>query len=76
MADPWTEDDRPVAEALIEEVEGAELFLYPGSSHLFADSSLDDYKHAAGLLKQRTLAFGPGRLIIDTTKRRESMIRG
>jgi hypothetical protein len=66
-----------VAEALIEEVEGAVLFLYPSSSHLFADSTLDDHdEHAAGLLKQRTLAFGPGRLVIDTTKVRESMIRG
>jgi len=57
-ADPWTEEDWPVAEALVEEVEGAELFLYPGSGHLFADASLDDYdEQAAGLLKERTLAF-------------------
>jgi dienelactone hydrolase len=56
--DPWTEEDRPVAEALVEEIEDAELFLYPGSSHLFADSSLDDHdEQAAGLLKERTLAF-------------------
>jgi dienelactone hydrolase len=56
--DPWVEEDRPVAEALVEEVEGAELFLYPGSGHLFADSSLDDYdEKAAGLLKERSLAF-------------------
>ena len=57
-SDPWTEEDRPVAEALVKEVEGAELFLYPGSDHLFADSSLDDYdEQAAALLKERTLAF-------------------
>jgi dienelactone hydrolase len=57
-SDPWTEDDRPVAEALVKEVEDAELFLYPGSGHLFADSSSDDYNaQAAGLLKERTLAF-------------------
>jgi dienelactone hydrolase len=57
-ADPWAEEDRPVAEALVEEVEDAELFLYPGSGHLFADSSLGDYdQQAAGLLKERTLAF-------------------
>jgi dienelactone hydrolase len=56
--DPWGEEDRPAAEALVEEVEDAELFLYPGSGHLFADSSLDDYDEpAAGLLKERTLAF-------------------
>jgi dienelactone hydrolase len=57
-SDAWAEEDRPVAEALVEEVVGAELFLYPGSGHLFADSSLDDYdEQAAGLLKERTLAF-------------------
>ncbi len=57
-ADPWSEEDRPVAEALVEEIEDGELFLYPGSGHLFADSSLDDYdEQAAGLLKERTIAF-------------------
>jgi dienelactone hydrolase len=56
--DPWAEDDLPVAEALVEEVEDAELFLYPGSGHLFADPSLNDYEEqAAGLLKQRTFTF-------------------
>ena len=57
-ADPWAEEDRPAAEALVEAVEDAELFLYPGSGHLFADASLDDYdEQASGLLKERTLAF-------------------
>jgi dienelactone hydrolase len=57
-ADPWAEEDLPAAEALVEEVEGAELFLYPGSTHLFADSSLEDYdEQAAGLLMERTKAF-------------------
>jgi dienelactone hydrolase len=57
-ADPWVEEDRPVAEALVEQVEDAELFLYPGSGHLFADASLGDYdERSAGLLMQRTLAF-------------------
>ena len=57
-ADPWGEEDRPAAEALVEEADDAELFLYPGSAHLFADPSLDDYdEQAAGLLKERTLAF-------------------
>jgi dienelactone hydrolase len=56
--DAWSEEDRPVAEALVKEVEGAELFVYPGSGHLFADASLDEYdEQAAGLLKERTLAF-------------------
>jgi dienelactone hydrolase len=57
-ADPWAEEDRPAAEALVKEVQGAELFVYPGSGHLFADSSLADYdKAAAELLMERTLAF-------------------
>jgi dienelactone hydrolase len=56
-ADPWAEEDRPAAEALVEEAEDAELFL-PGSSHLFADPSLNDYnQEAAGLLNERTVAF-------------------
>jgi dienelactone hydrolase len=56
--DPWAEEDLPAAEALVEEVEDAELFLYPGTGHLFADSSLDDYDaKAAELLTERTLAF-------------------
>jgi dienelactone hydrolase len=57
-ADPWAEEDRPVAEALVREVGDAELFLYPGSGHLFADPGLDDYdERAAQLLTERTLAF-------------------
>ena len=56
--DPWTEEDRAAAEALVEEIEDAELFIYPGSGHLFADSSLGDYdEQAAALLKVRTLEF-------------------
>jgi dienelactone hydrolase len=55
-ADEWMELD--VAKKLVEEIEGAELFLYPGRGHLFADNDLDDYDdEAARLLKQRTLAF-------------------
>jgi dienelactone hydrolase len=57
-ADPWADEDLPVAQAMVEELEDAELFLYPGSGHLFADASLDDYDaQAAGLLTERTLAF-------------------
>jgi dienelactone hydrolase len=60
-ADPWAEEDLPAAEALVAEVDDAELFLYPGSGHLFADASLGDYdEQAAGLLKERTLAFLSG----------------
>ncbi len=57
-ADEWTEEDRAVAEALVEQVPTAELLLYPGSAHLFADPSTGDYnEQAAVLLKERTLAF-------------------
>ena len=57
-ADPWAEEDLPAARELAESVDGAELFLYPGASHLFADSSLADYdESAAALLRERVLAF-------------------
>jgi dienelactone hydrolase len=57
-ADEWTEIDRPVAAALVKQTPTAELFLYPGSGHLFADPNSGDYdEEAALLLKQRTLAF-------------------
>ena len=57
-ADPWFEEDMAAAQALVNEVETAELFLYPGDGHLFADSSLGDFDEAAaGLLKERTLRF-------------------
>lgn len=57
-ADPWADEDRPAAEALVEEIQDGELFLYPGKGHLFADASLGDYdEQAAGLLKERTLDF-------------------
>ncbi len=57
-ADEWTEVDRTAAEALVEKNPTAELFLYPGSAHLFADPGLADYnEEAAALLKERTLAF-------------------
>jgi dienelactone hydrolase len=53
--------DLEAARTLAEEVEDAELFLYPGGQHLFADSSLPAYDDAAAtLLLQRTLAFLAG----------------
>jgi dienelactone hydrolase len=56
--DEWAQEDLPAARELAETVEGAELFLYEGSSHLFADSSLADYDEtAAKLLRERVLAF-------------------
>jgi dienelactone hydrolase len=63
--DPWVEEDLPAARELARTVEGAELFLYPGAGHLFADGSLPDYdERAATLLEQRVLAF------LDAVERR------
>jgi dienelactone hydrolase len=58
-ADEWAlEGDLDAARELDETVESAELFLYPGDRHLFADRSLPDYdESAATLLKQRVLSF-------------------
>ena len=58
-ADEWAlEGDLDAARDLDETVESAELFLYPGDRHLFADNSLPDYdESAATLLKQRVLSF-------------------
>lgn len=57
-ADEWALEDLPAARELVETTEGAELFLYPGDRHLFADSSLPDYdESAATLLKKRVLSF-------------------
>src|SRR5207237_6695183 len=56
--DEWVDEDLPAARQLADTVDSAELFLYPGDRHLFADSSLPDYdESAATLLKQRVLAF-------------------
>ena len=56
--DEWAAEDLPGARELVEATEGAELFLYPGDGHLFADNSLPDYdENAATLLKERVLAF-------------------
>ena len=50
--------DVDVARELVAEVEGAELFLYPGDQHLFTDRSLPAYdERAAGLVTERTLGF-------------------
>ena len=59
-ADPFfvDEGDLEAARALVAEVPDAELFLYPGDQHCFADSSLPSYDPAAtALLTQRVLAF-------------------
>jgi len=50
--------DLDAARELVETTESAELFLYPGDQHLFADNSLPAYdESAATLLKQRVLNF-------------------
>lgn len=59
-ADPFfvDEGDIDAARSLIEAAEAAELFLYPGIEHLFADSSLPVYDEtASALLLQRVLDF-------------------
>jgi dienelactone hydrolase len=58
-ADPWfVGDDSDAARALVDQAKDAELFLYPGQQHLFADSSLPSYDpDAAALLTQRVLDF-------------------
>ena len=56
--DAWAEEDLPAARELVETIDDAELFLYPGDRHLFADNSVADYDEtAATLAKQRALAF-------------------
>jgi dienelactone hydrolase len=58
-ADEWVQEgDLDAARELDETIEGAELFLYPGARHLFADSSLPDYdEDAAALVMERVLVF-------------------
>jgi len=52
------EGDIDAARALVAEAEKAELFLYPGDQHYFADSSLPSYDAAAtSLLTKRVLEF-------------------
>jgi dienelactone hydrolase len=58
--DPYfvDEGDIEAARALVDSAPDAEMFLYPGDEHLFADSSIAAYDpKAAELLTERTLAF-------------------
>jgi dienelactone hydrolase len=51
-------EDVEAARALVDSSDRTELFLYPGTEHLFADSSLPAYDPAAAaLLTERVLAF-------------------
>ncbi|HKY26282.1 MAG TPA: dienelactone hydrolase family protein [Gaiella sp.] len=52
------EGDVEAAREIVEKVDDAELFLYPGDQHYFADSSLPSYDaEATALLTKRVLAF-------------------
>jgi dienelactone hydrolase len=52
------EGDIDAARELVEQAEDAELFLYPGDQHYFADSSLPSYDpDATALLTRRVLDF-------------------
>ena len=54
--DKWF--NREGGDKLVSDVPGAELFLYPGSAHLFTDRSWEEYDEAATkLVVDRTLAF-------------------
>ena len=59
-ADPFFvgEGDIDAAREIVATVEDAELFLYPGDQHYFADNSLRSYDpDASALLTRRVLAF-------------------
>ena len=59
-ADSFFVDDGDInaARELVEKAEEAELFLYPGNQHIFADNSLPSYDaEASALLLKRVLEF-------------------
>jgi dienelactone hydrolase len=59
-ADPYfvDEGDIDAARELVGSTDQAELFVYPGDGHLFADASLAAYDpEATALLRRRVLAF-------------------
>jgi dienelactone hydrolase len=54
--DPWV--DREGAEGLVAAAKDGELFIYPGSGHLFTDSSWEEYDgNSTKLALERTIAF-------------------
>lgn len=56
--DEYFEEDLPAARELVAAAPDAELFIYPGSGHYFADPTVDAYDpDAAALLMERVLAF-------------------
>jgi dienelactone hydrolase len=59
--DPWVEAEQDVV-PLGDAVRGAgadfELYVYPGSAHLFADPDLAEYDHASSeAMWERVIAF-------------------
>jgi dienelactone hydrolase len=57
-SDPFFTEDIDAARALVTSCPDAEMFLYPGDQHLFADHSLPSYDpDAAKLLIQRSIEF-------------------
>jgi dienelactone hydrolase len=60
-ADPYFMEDGEDIDAarhIVDTSKDAELFLYPGSGHLFMDSSLSEYdKAAADLVTERVIGF-------------------
>jgi dienelactone hydrolase len=56
--DEFFDEDLPAARELAGATAAAELFVYPGDQHLFADPSLDAYDpEASALLMERVRAF-------------------
>ncbi|KES06046.1 dienelactone hydrolase [Streptomyces toyocaensis] len=56
--DPFFVEDIDAARSLVSDRADAELFLYPGDQHLFADDSLPSYDpDAAKLLTRRAIEF-------------------
>lgn len=56
--DEFFDEDLPAARELADSTGAAELFLYPGDEHLFADSSLPAYDpKPSALLMERVRAF-------------------
>ena len=56
--DEFFDEDLPAARELAAATPAAELYVYPGDQHLFADSSLDAYDpEATALLRERVRAF-------------------
>ena len=62
-ADPFFDEDLEAARALADSTDEAELFLYPGNEHLFADSSLPAYDAAAAALLTESRAGVPRRRV-------------